>query len=246
MSPAIVGAHTVNTNYKTMRTKALLSVAAIAASAISAMAQANVYSLNIVGYATVSVPAGYSLLANPLSAGVTNGANEIMPILDGEQILTWNGASFTEVMYDSGAGGWVKADDVTPTGPPSLPPGKGFFFFNPNATATNITFVGQVVPGPSSTNTLSLAPGYSLIGSPLPATVAQITNPPVSLPVLDGMQILQWGSGKYSEVMFDSGAGGWVKADDVTPTTAPPYAIGSGFFFFNPNATASAWNQSLP
>src|SRR5689334_10593256 len=121
-----------------MRTKALLSVAAIAASAITAMAQANVYSLNIVGYATVTIPPGYSLLANPLSVG-TNGANEIMPILDGETILTWNGTSFVQVGYDSGAPvpGWVGADGTTPAVPPSLPPGKGFFFFNPNSAATN-------------------------------------------------------------------------------------------------------------
>jgi len=239
-----------------MRTKALLSVAAIAASAVSAMAQANVYSLNIVGYATVTVSPGYNLMANPLQAGVTNGANEIMPILDGEQILTWSGTAFNTVMYDSGAvptPGWVKADDTTPAHPPSLPPGTGFFFFNPNATATNFTFVGQVVPGPSSTNSLTLPSGYSLIGSPLPAslTVAQggITNAPLKLPILDGMSILQWGGTGYNTTLYDSGAvptPPWVKADDTTPTTVPAYSIGQGFFFFNPNPTAAAWVQSLP
>jgi hypothetical protein len=229
-----------------MRTKALLSVAAIAASAISAMAQSNVYSLNIVGYATVSVPSGFSLMANPLQAGATNGANEIMPILDGELILTWTGTKFSQTGYDSGFGGWVGADGQTPSVPPSLPPGTGFFFFNPATTATNITFVGQVVPGPSSTNSLSLAPGFNLIGSPLPATVNQITNPPVSLPVLDGMLILTWNGKGYAQTGFDSGFGGWVGADGQTPSAAPPYAIGQGFFFFNPQTTAAKWNQSLP
>jgi len=229
-----------------MRTKALLSVAAIAASAISAMAQSNVYSLNIVGYATVTIGSGYNLLSNPLSAGVTNGANEIMPILDGEVILTWTGSAYSQVGYDSGFGGWVGADGSTPSAPPSLPPGKGFFFFNPNAAPTNVTFVGQVVPGPSSTNTLSLPSGYSLVGSPLPATVAQITNAPVSLPVLDGMLILQYSGGKYAQTGFDSGFGGWVGADGTTPSVAPPYKIGDGFFFFNPNPAAASWSQSLP
>src|SRR6476646_6129289 len=115
-----------------MRTKALLSVAAIAASAVTAMAQSSVYSLNIVGYATVTVPTGYSLLANPLSAGATNGANEIMPIIDGEQILTWNGSGYNYASYDSGFGGWIDSQNNA-SAPPSLPPGKGFFFFNPNA-----------------------------------------------------------------------------------------------------------------
>jgi len=239
-----------------MRTKALLSVAAIAASAITAMAQGNVYSLNIVGYATVTIAPGYNLLANPLSAGVTNGANEIMPILDGEVILTWGGTSFTEVQYDSGASptpGWVKADDTTPAAPPSLPPGKGFFFFNPASTPTNVTFVGQVIPGPSSSVTNVLAPGYSLLGSLLPASVALITNTPVSLPVIDGMNILKWSTTAkgYVETMYDSGASptpGWVKADDTTATTAPAYNIGDGFFFFNPLPATNpqGWKQSLP
>jgi hypothetical protein len=224
-----------------MRTKALLSVAAIAASAISAMAQSNVYSLNIVGYATVTVPTGYSLLANPLSAG-TNGANEIMPVIDGEQILTWNGSGYNYVTFDSGFGGWVDAAS-NPSVPPSLPPGKGFFFFNPNA-ATNVTFVGQVVPGPSSTNQLTLPVGYSLIGSPLPATVTAITNAPVSLPVIDGLQILTWNGSGYVYSSFDSGFGGWIDSAS-NPKLPPSYTIGQGFFFFNPGAQTT-WNQSLP
>jgi len=229
-----------------MRTKALLSVAAIAASAITAMAQGNVYSLNIVGYATVSVKPGYNLMANPLSAGATNGANEIMPVLDGESVLTWNGSGFNFVQYDSTAGGWVQQDDITPAAPPKLPPGEGFFFFNPGNQATNFTFVGQVVPGPSSTNTVTLKPGYNLVGSPLPAAVNTITNTPVSLPVLDGMSILQWNGSGYNTTLYDSTAGGWVQADDTTPSVAPPLNIGQGFFIFNAGITSANWNQSLP
>jgi len=227
-----------------MRTKALLSVAAIAASAISAMAQSSVYSLNIVGYATVTVPAGYSLLANPLSAGVTNGANEIMAPIDSEQILTWNGTKFNYVSYDSGFGGWIDANFQAST-PPSLPPGVGFFFYNPGSTATNITFVGQVVPGPSSTNTLSLAPGYSLVGSPLPANVTDISAAPVSLPKIDSMQVLTWDGAKYVYTAYDSGFGGWIDAN-FQAKAAPSYSIGQGFFFYNPGQTAASWSQSLP
>jgi len=247
---AIVNAHTVNTNYKNMRTKALLSVAAIAASAISAMAQGNVYSLNIVGYATVTVPAGFSILANPLSAGATNGANEIGLTIDSEQILTWNPAnsSFNYVSFDSTLGGWIDAQ-LNPSTPPSLPPGKGFFFFNPATTATNITFVGQVVPGPgaANSNSLPLIPGFSMIGSPLPANVTNISSAPVSLPLIDSMQVLTWNNAtsKYAYSSFDSTLGGWIDAN-LSPITAPGYSIGQGFFFFNPGNQVAHWNQSLP
>jgi len=239
-----------------MRTKALLSVAAIAASAVTAMAQSNVYSLNIVGYATVNVPAGYSIMANPLSAGATNGANEIGLSLTGEIILTWNTASstFTYASYDPTLGispsNWYDAN-LNPSVAPSLPPGVGFFFFNPNSTNTPITFVGTVVPNPSSTNILTVAAGYSMIGSPLPAAVSDITAAPVSLPKPNGMIVLSWNNAtsKYVYSSYDASLGispsNWYDAN-LAGIPAPGYSIGEGFFFFNPNATSTAWAQSLP
>ena len=223
---------------KQMRTKALLCAALVAAGAISAVAQQNVYSLNIVGYVNVTVPSGYSLLANPLSAGVTNGANEIMTPIDGEQILTWTGSGYSYVAYDSGS--WVDSQ-FNPAQAPSLPPGKGFFFFNPFASTT-VTFVGQVVPGPGVTNSLAIPSGYSLIGSPLPASVTDITAAPVSLPKIDGMQILKWTGAGYSYAAYDSGA--WVDSQFNT-IPAPGLNVGQGFFLFNPFA-ATTWPQSLP
>jgi hypothetical protein len=146
--------------------------------------------------------------------------------------------------------GWVDAN-LNPSVPPSLPPGTGFFYYNPGATATNFTFVGQVVPGPSSTNSLVLQPGYSMIGSPLPANVADISAAPVSLPIggsLNGLQILTWNGKGYVYSSYDNTLGigtGWVDAN-LNAISAPSYSIGQGFFFYNPAATAQNWNQSLP
>jgi len=221
--------------------KTLLCAAVIAAGAITAMAQ-NVYSLNIVGYVNVPVASGYNLLANPLSAGVTNGANEIMAPIDGEQILTWNGASYDYVSYDSGFGGWIDAA-FNPANPPELPPGKGFFLFNPLA-ATTVTFVGEVVPGPGVTNSMTIASGYNLVGSALPASATDIAAQPVNLPLIDGLQMLQWNGSAYVYSSYDSGFGGWIDAA-FNPIPAPGYTVGEGFFFFNPLGTTS-WDQWLP
>jgi len=203
---------------------------------------AQVYSLNIVGYVNVPVPSGYSILANPLSAGVTNGANEIMTPIDGEQILTWNGAGYDYVSFDSGFGGWIDAD-FNPANPPSLPPGRGFFFFNPGSSAT-VTFVGQVVPSPGVTNSLTLPSGYSLVGSPLPVTTTAITAAPARLPIIDGLQMLEWGGAAYIYSSYDSGFGGWIDAD-FNPKAEPGYTVGTGFFFYNPGSDAP-WLQWLP
>jgi len=237
--------HTVKHILQNMRTKALLSVAAIAASAITAVAQSNVYSLNIVGYATVPVGANYTLMSNPLSAGVTNGANEIGLQIQGALLLTWNGASFTTVSYDSTVGGWFDPGTFAAAAPPSLPPGKGFFYYL--GYATNVTFVGQVVPGPSSTNTLSLPVGYSLVGSPLPAAVADITAAPVGLPTVQNQLVLTWTGSAYVQSAYDPTVGGWYDPGTFLPKSAPSYAIGQGFFYYNPNPSAAiAWSQSLP
>jgi hypothetical protein len=245
--------HGKNTNYKNMRTKALLCAAALAAGALSVVAQGNVYSLNVVGYVNVSAPAGYSILANPLSAGATNGANEIMPITDGEVILTYVNGSYKYNGYDSGFGGWID-ENANPSPPPALPPGKGFFYFNPAATAQAITFVGQVVPSPGVTNSLSVAAGYSLIGSPMPVsgqlgTVTTTGIPPVpgavNLPIIDGMTLLPYVAGSYQYKGFDSGFGGWID-ENASGIVAPTITAGVGFFFFNPLAGSVQWQQALP
>jgi hypothetical protein len=165
-----------------------------------------------------------------------------MPPIDGELILTWNGSGFEYFSYDSGFGGWIDAN-LEPAQPPLLPPGKGFFLYNPNRTLT-VTFVGEVIPRPCQTNHLALPAAYSLIGSPLPADADPIDSPPVSLPLLDGMALLQWYGFDYDYLIYSIVFGGWV-GPDLNPPSPPRYRIGEGFFFFNPG-TDALWSQSLP
>ncbi len=211
------------------------------AGALACRGQTNVGSTSIVGYATVSIASGFNLMANPLSAGVTNGANEIGLFIDGERILTWNGHGFDEFDYTS-LGGWMDAQSQR-IAPPALPPGRGFFLFNPGP-ATNWVFEGLIVPSPGSTNSIMLTSGYSLVGSPLPASVTAVTSPPVDLPLIDGMLILTWNATNYVYSSFDSGFGGWVDAN-LKPKAAPSCTVGQGFFIFNPGPPV-VWEQSLP
>ncbi len=222
--------------------KTFWSGLALAAGALTTCAQQTEYSTNIVGFVEMRVASGYNLLANPFSAGVTNGANEIMPAIDGEIILTWNGMGYNYVSYDTGFGGWIDAN-FDPASPPWLPPGKGFFFFNPGA-ATTVTFAGQVRPGPCQTNWLSLPPGYSLLGSVLPASVTDISAGPVRLPLIDGMFLLRWNGWGWDYRAYDSAFGGWIDPD-FNPMPPPGYSIGTGFFLFQPLGLA-AWPQWLP
>jgi hypothetical protein len=201
-----------------MRTKALLTMAALAAGALTTMAQSsNVYSLNIVGYVNVASPNGYIFISNPLDNGA-NDANTLFPNpnvdptgvsgsvgpWDGSNLQEWTGASWKVSYFDS-----VTTDTTTgftdqrvnPVVAPVLGSGKGFLFVNGSGVPTNITFVGQVRTG---TNVVPMATRISpyALGGPLPlggkVTTIGFANPNVdptgvsgSLGPLDGCAVEQ-------------------------------------------------------
>ena len=155
-----------------MRTKVLLCAAALAASLASSMAQ--VYSLNVVGYVNVTLPANaFSLVANPFDA-TTGGAN---PGMDNLTNLFANATPNSTVQtFDptaaSGAGDW--RDPLTFYGgttgwfPNSMNvlPGQAVLYFN-NGPALSVTFVGQVVQGPYTVATMTSG-SFNTIGLPSP------------------------------------------------------------------------------
>lgn len=194
-----------------MRTKTLaLCAAALAAGALSSMAQSNVYSLNIVGYANVKIVGGNGMYANPFNHDVNNSATNIFtlaPLDDGGAnpnnlmnafyVLTFNGIGFDSVYYENdftannlGAGfsGWATdGSGSTPAVPPILNPGTGFIVNNSGPVYTN-TFIGNVVPQPGTTNVLHVGGGNQLVGSVLPVAGNQtgLTSPlPSPLAALD-------------------------------------------------------------
>jgi hypothetical protein len=173
-----------------MRTKTLaLCAAALAAGALTTMAQSNVYSLNIVGYANVRIGAGNDIYNNPFDLDGVNSADKVLnhaalsdvggnPGLDSFYVNTFNGAGFNSVYFEQdftsantgGAvtNGWsTDASGAAQGIPPALPPGKGFFINNGGPIFTN-TFVGNVVPAPGTTNNYSVVAGNQMIGSRLP------------------------------------------------------------------------------
>jgi len=161
-----------------MRTKTLLCMAAMAAGVATSMAQSNVYSLNIVGYANVPNPNGFTFQSNPFDTG-TNSATQVIPnagdgvnptSLDGSAIQEWTGTGFKISLFDS------LTDDTTtgftsaignPVPAPILGSGKGYLINNASGSSNNITYVGTVRTG---TNTIvyPVAATPYAVGSPLP------------------------------------------------------------------------------
>ncbi|MGN6555011.1 MAG: hypothetical protein ACTHLW_14985 [Verrucomicrobiota bacterium] len=225
-----------------MRTKtAILSAVALAAGLASSMAQANVYSVNIVGYVNQTFPGGNALVAvaNPLSDG-TNTLDSLLKakLPFGATVQFWNGTGFnlvTRVQTFVNPTGWNPASGSTP-----LPPGVGLFVKAGANPVTN-TWVGQVLTG-SLTNAVN--PGLSFIGNQVPVAADAVTNGlAASLAFNDTVQ--KWnGAGYdfYKKVQSFVSPTGWKNAANAN-VAAPFFNVGEGFFINN--ALGTDWTQSF-
>jgi len=230
----------------------------MAAGVASSMAQANVYSLNIVGYANVPNPVGYTFQTTPfqVTTAVTNGANEILPAntgqYDGDSLLIWSGSSWNSYYLFSGSPSGFSDVGGNPIGAPILNAGLGYLYFNGQAASNNITYIGQVRTG---TNVVSIpaTPEFAAIGSPAPlaggvTSVLQFTN---TAGALDGDNILTVirdvagdVTGFNSTSFFSGSPTGFADIGGNT-VPEPQIAVGQGFFFDNVNSTAVSWKQVL-
>jgi len=235
----------------------------------SAMAT-NVYSINAVGYINLTVPEGYSIIADQL---IATPNNQIWNVLNNDTQGTGNPGPLEncEVLkYNPATGGYVvdvaDASDED-SGPPldtngwagggliTMNPGEALWFQNNTGAPLTLTFVGTV---PSGTNTVNLAVGYNMIASPVPFSGdlclnAQLTN------YNDGDELLGFnntypGSGNYKAYLVDeddgpSVSGGYDNGtqpgvgDWVKPNLDPTMAIGQGFWYQNNSGSPSQWVQ---
>jgi len=208
-----------------MRTKALLCAAALAAGAVTSMAQSNVYSLNVVGYYNVNVPANkYVLLANQLNT-TNNTIGSVLGTSQDGAIFQKFLNGYTAYVYDSLVPGW------TPDGNATLNPGEGGFYKSP--VATTLTFVGEVLQG-NLTNTLPINK-YAVRSSIVPqaGTLTQL-----GIPAEDGDVVQTYGNG-YTAYVYDSLAPGWTPSE-------PSLTVGQSFFYKKAStSTQSQWVRNF-
>jgi hypothetical protein len=182
-----------------MRTKTLL-VAAAALTAGIVTSQAQVYSQNVVGYVNLSLPAGLTMVANPLN-NTTNDLNTIIPTAGfGDTIYIWTGTTFNSSIY---VGSW--SPDVT------MNPGQGFFYAA--SSPITLTFTGNVLQG-SLTNTVPA--GFSILGNQVPVAEDLSTN---GFPASFGDTIYFYRGGNYVSS---------INVGSFAPAAIP--AVGEGFW----------------
>ena len=233
----ILAAHTEPNTRHTMRTKTLLLTAALSVAGM-ASSMAQVYSVNAVGYINVTMRPGFNMVANQLNRTPNNSLNNVISGVPVEsQVLKFENNNYSAELYDGSA--WIK-NDGSP-GTLSASPGQGFFFFNPEGGNVTVTLVGEVPQGTGLT--VPLPPGFALVSSIVPQAVP--LTPANGFPNILEAQFLYFNAAtqNYDAPIYNDGTG-WILGDG-TPVAAPAPAVGTGFFFFNPNATTANWTRNF-
>jgi hypothetical protein len=182
-----------------MRTKALILAAAFTAAGIASYAQSNVYSVNVVGYYNVTVPAGggLKLLGVQLKSTNTSLATLIQNVPDGTQFFKWQGSTFAGSLYEDPGGGGEWSADFT------LNPGDGGFLKNNSGSDLTVTFVGEVAQG---LTTNAIPAGYEVEASIIPQA-GGLTSV-LGMPSADGDQVFKWNGTTYVGYLYEDPGGG--------------------------------------
>jgi hypothetical protein len=228
-----------------MRTKVLICAAALAASLASSMAQ-NVYSLNVVGYVNVTLPAHeFTAVANPLDAsmgGTIATGNDMTNLFNiNTAPLIANGSKiqqFISAISDYGTSISYVSTTKKWGGNFSMPPAAGALYYNNGSAATVVTFTGQVPQGTYNVNTLN-AHQFTLTGSPIPIG-GDVTNSTtvVGLVPSNGDTVTTW----------NSAISDWNTVTKWTQTTkkwsvssSSTIGVGQGFLYYNNGAANNVW-----
>jgi hypothetical protein len=225
-----------------MRTKALLGLAALAASAATCLAQSNVYSLNIVGYVNVDVQGGgkLTLLSNPLkpSNGNYNITNTmVLPdTADGSTIYQWAGTSWSQ-----NTPGWYLGLGWSPDATINL--GEAFFIQTANTTTDfKVTFVGEVATG---NNTYNMPVGLGFVAPKEP-----VEQPwPGAGHGHDGDNIYVWNGTAWDGVswsFYEALNNSWDNGGNPNNNTnGPTVKVGGGVVYQNTGTTPLTWTRTF-
>jgi hypothetical protein len=215
-----------------MKAKSLLLAGAVTiASAVGAMAQGTVFSVNAVGFVNTIVPAGKQLIiSNPLSAADNTVDAVLANVPDQTQLFKWNPTNqvFEANTYFTGFGWLTKTMSVVP--------GEAFYLRNAAPTNLTITFVGNVPQG-SLTN--SLVAGFNLVSSQVPQ--AGGLSGDLGMPTSNLDQVFTFDGISFTTYTYFEGFG-WLKQGESTPTD-PQIPVGTGCFVRK--SAAVAWTRNF-
>jgi hypothetical protein len=182
------------------------------------------FSENVIGYASNSVPPGYSLIANPLQAP-DNAVSALLPGMpDGTALNKFDTNLFKLTDNAVVNGKWIHPEQT-------LSPGEGAIFFNPTSDFKNVNFTGEVQQGELL---MPIAGGFSLRSSQIPKPGRLHAD--LGFPISEGDVVHLFDSDHQKYVIYEYDPKKW---------ESNPPLIGVGESFWIGKTTPGNWVQNL-
>ena len=184
----------------------------------------NVASTAVLGYASISLPPGFSLIANPFHQGNNVVADAFKGWPKGTTLNKFDAVLLRLTENTLKDGQWTNPSQT-------LAPGEGAIFFNPTEEYKTHSFIGEVAQGAL---TLPIPSGFSLRSSMVPKAGNLLDD--LKFPVADGdvIHLFDRDRQKYALHAFNDGR--WQYG-------APLLGIGEAFWVAK--ADPENWNQHL-
>ena len=179
---------------------------------------------NVIGYASLNVPPGFSMIANPLHAP-SDAVSAILPDLPDDTALNKFDTHLFKLTDNAVKNGkWINPDET-------LSPGEGAIFLNPTSDFKNINFVGEVLQG---NLLLPIATGFSIHSSQIPKPGRLHAD--LSFPIHEGDVVHLFDRDHQKYVIYEYDRNKW---------DSNPPIVGVGEAFWIGKTTPGNWVQNL-
>jgi hypothetical protein len=233
--------------------KKLMTAMAICAAASYTLAAGSVTSANVVGYkGNVSAFANnFTMIGIPFSP-VGGGATPIAQLftdntvftagdtlLNSDNILVWNGSSYTYYFYSSDAGSpgaWSAGTDGFEETADTIPVGGAAWLRRRGTALSSLTIAGEVIK--TNVSVSANANTFTMVGNPFSAalSISSITASSLTAgdTLLNSDNILVWNGSSYVYYFYSSDAGApgaWSAGTDGFDVTSDSIPAGGAFWF---------------
>lgn len=181
-------------------------------------------SVNILGYATMTLPPGYSMINNPFDAANNSVGELFKDWPDGTMLSRFDLRMYRLSENKVRTGKWTNPME-------QLQPGDGAVFFNPTTDYKTLTFVGEVVQGNLS---IPVPAGFSVRSSLIPQSGALVEE--LEFPIADGDVVHLFDRDQQKYVTYPRENGKWKSG-------APVVSIGESFWIAK--TSAENWTRTL-
>ncbi|MDB6122967.1 MAG: hypothetical protein JWQ71_1960 [Pedosphaera sp.] len=156
-----------------------------------------VQSANVMGYASTTLPPGFSMIANPFDAPSNFISDLLKDMPDGTKINKFDTRFFqmTENVFRGGK--WSNPSE-------KLVPGEGAILHNPTSDYKTLSFVGDVMQGNLS---IPIAGGFSIRSSLVPQAGRLHTD--LAFPIAEGDVIHLFDRDRQKYVLYPYDAAAW-------------------------------------